>query len=125
MAAKIKLQRRGTKNKPFYRVVIQDESAPSNGRVVEILGEYNTMVDPSKFEVDAERTKYWLSQGAQPTDRLRILLGKAGLMPPVDLAALPKRKTKGEAPAEEAKPEAKPEVKPEAKAEEKAAEEPK
>lgn len=99
MAAKIKLQRKGAKNAPFYRVVVQDESSPRDGRIIEVLGQYNPLVEPSKFEVDAEKTKNWLAKGAQPTDRLRILLGKAGIMPAVDLAALPKRKTKGEAPA--------------------------
>lgn len=96
MGAKIKLQRQGAKSKPFYRVVIQDESAPRNGRVIEILGQYDPRKEPSLFNVDKEKTSAWLAKGAQPTEKLRILLGQAGLLPAIDLASLPKRKAKGE-----------------------------
>lgn len=98
MGAKLKLQRRGAKNRPFYRVVVQDESAARDGRVIEVLGQYNPLVEPSFFEVDREKILAWLDRGAQPTEKLRILLGKAGVLPPVDLAALPKRKPRAEAP---------------------------
>lgn len=109
MAAKIKLQRKGTKNKPFYRVVVQDESAARNSRIVEILGQYDPLKEPAIFNVDQEKTKVWLAKGAEPTEKVRILLGKAGLMPPVDLAALKKKKPKAQLKAEaEAKGEAKP-----------------
>jgi small subunit ribosomal protein S16 len=94
LTAKIKLQRRGTKKKPFYRVVIQDESAPRDGRVVEILGQYDPLKEPSIFDVDKEKTLDWIDKGAKPTEKVRILLGKAGLLPAIDLAALPKRKPK-------------------------------
>lgn len=103
MAAKIKLQRIGTKNKPFYRVVIQDESATPSSNVVEVLGQYDSNKEPSIFNVDKEKTLAWIKKGAMPTDKVRILLGKAGILPLVDLAILPKRKKKG---AEEAAPEA-------------------
>jgi len=96
MSAKIKLQRMGTKSKPFYRVVIQDESATPSSNVVEVIGKYQPLAGSAAFEVDKEKTLAWLKKGAKPTDRVRILLGKAGLLPPVDLAALPKRKKKGE-----------------------------
>ncbi len=102
MAAKIKLQRKGSKKKPFYRVVVQSCGDPRDGDVVEILGQYDPLKEPSLFEVDQEKTKEWLKKGAQPTDRVRILLGKAGIMPPVDLAALPKRKPRAELKAEAA-----------------------
>jgi len=122
LAAKIKLQRKGAKNKPFYRVVVQDESAARDGRVIEILGQYDPRFEPSLFEVDKEKTKEWLSKGAEPTEKVRILLGKAGILPPVDLAALPKRKPKAEAkaekPPEAAKAEEKPKEEEKAKAEE-------
>ncbi|MFH1826534.1 MAG: 30S ribosomal protein S16 [bacterium] len=109
MAAKIKLQRKGTKNRPFYRVVVQDEAAASKSSVIEILGRYNTLVEPSLFEVDKEKTQAWLDKGAQPTVKVRILLGKAGILPAIDLAALPKRKSKAELKKEaEAKGEEKP-----------------
>lgn len=101
MAAKIKLQRIGTKNRPFYRIVVQDESAASQSRVIEILGQYQPLQDKDKLTVDREKTLAWVKKGAKPTEKLRILLGKAGVLPPIDLAALPKRKAKA-APAETA-----------------------
>jgi small subunit ribosomal protein S16 len=105
MSAKIKLQRMGTKSKPFYRVVIQDESATPSSNVVEVLGQYQPLGGEATFNVNREKTLAWLKKGALPTERVRILLGKAGIMPPVDLAALPKRKKKGEvAAAPEAAP---------------------
>lgn len=100
MAAKIKLQRKGTKNRPFYRVVVQDESTDTYGRVVAVLGQYNVLVDPSELKVDKDKTLAWIAKGAKPTEKVRILLGKAGILPPIDLASLPKRKTKGQAVAE-------------------------
>lgn len=103
MAAKIKLQRIGQKNQPYYRVVVQDESAKSAGRVVAILGQYHPLKNPTFFEVDKAKTADWLKKGAEPTEKVRILLGKAGILPPVDLTALVKKKKKGEA-TEEAKP---------------------
>jgi len=125
LAAKIKLQRKGAKNKPFYRVVVQDESAARDGRVIEVLGQYDPLKETALFEVDKEKTQAWLAKGAEPTEKVRILLGKAGIMPPVDLASLHKRKPKAELKAAaEAEGEAKPEEKAEAK-EEKAAEKPK
>jgi len=114
-------------------VVVQNDSSPRNGRVIEILGQYDPLKEPSTFNVDKDRTLDWLSKGAQPTEKVRILLGKAGIMPAIDLAALPKKKAKAEIKAEgeeklaaksaakaEAKVEAKVEEKAEVKAEEKA-----
>jgi small subunit ribosomal protein S16 len=100
MAAKIKLQRIGSKNHPYYRVVVQDASAPTRGRVVAILGQYHTLEEPTRFEVEREKTLNWLKQGAEPTEKVRILLGKAGILPPIDLSALKKRRPKGEKGAE-------------------------
>lgn len=108
MAAKIKLQRMGTKNQPYYRVVVQDESAPTVGRVVEVLGKYHPLKEPTLIEVDREKTLEWIKKGAKPTEKVRILLGKAGILPPVDLASLPKKKSKGEAEAEKVSEEVKP-----------------
>jgi len=105
MAAKIRLQRIGARNRPFYRVVVQDESLATGGNVIEVLGKYHPLSEPTLFEVNEEKTKAWLKKGAMPTDRVRILLGKVGILPAVDLAALPKRKAKGEAaPAEATTP---------------------
>lgn len=97
MSAKIKLKRIGTKNKPFYRVVVQDESSATVSDVVAVLGQYDASKEPSLFNVNKEAALNWLDKGAKPTEKVRILLGKAGLMPAVDLASLPKRKKKGEA----------------------------
>jgi small subunit ribosomal protein S16 len=105
MSAKIKLQRVGTKNQPSYRVVVQDEARPTVARVVAILGTYFPLKEPTEFAVNKELTLDWIRKGAKPTEKVRILLGKAGILPPIDLAALPKRKKKGaaaEAPAAEA-----------------------
>ena len=121
MGAKIKLQRKGTKNRPFYRVVVQHGTSTLGGTVVAVLGQYDPLAKPTLFQVDPEKTKGWLSKGALPTDKVKILLGKAGIIPPVDLASLPKRKSKAEQKAalEEAKKEApkKEEPKPEEKKE--------
>lgn len=96
MAPKIKLQRVGTKNQPKYRVVIQETREKLDGKVIDILGIYHPRSEPSLFEVSKERVEEWLKQGAQPTEKVRILLGKAGLMPPVDLSTKTKRKPKKE-----------------------------
>ncbi len=94
----------GTHNRPTYRVVVQDESSSPSGKVVEVLGQYQTLKEPTEFNVDREKTLAWIKKGAVPTGRVRILLGKAGILPPIDLAGLPKRKKKGEAVAAEAAP---------------------
>ncbi len=101
MVVKLKLQRKGTKNRPVYRLVVQPDRSALEGNVIEILGQYDPLKKSELLNVDAEKVKAWLAKGAQPTDKVRILLGKAGIMPAVDLATLPKRKTKGEQPAEE------------------------
>ncbi|OGC30685.1 30S ribosomal protein S16 [candidate division WOR-1 bacterium RIFOXYB2_FULL_48_7] len=108
MSAKIKLKRIGTKNRPQYRVVVQDESSSPVSDVVDILGIYQPLKGSNVLDVKADKVAAWLKKGAKPTEKVRILFGKAGLMPPIDLAALPKRKAKGEAaaPAESAAAEA-------------------
>ena len=68
-------------------------------RVVAILGTYFPLKEPTEFAVNKELTLDWIRKGAKPTEKVRILLGKAGVLPPIDLAALPKRKKKGEAAA--------------------------
>lgn len=112
VAAKIKLQRCGSKSKPFFRVVIQDESKSPSGKVVAIIGQYAPLAEPTQFTVDKEVALAWIKKGAKPTDKVRILLGKAGILPLVDLLSRSKRKPKSEAPAEEKKVEAKKEEKP-------------
>jgi len=135
MAAKIKLKRVGKKKKPFYRIVIQDESKATKSAEVDNLGTYDPLISDNNIKFDEAKTKDWLAKGATPTDRVRILLGKAGILPPVsfegkkkklskaELAKTEEEKTedKGEAKGE-VKEEAKGEVKEEAKAEAKVVE---
>lgn len=75
---KIRLKRMGMKKKPFYRVVVADERNARDGRFIEEIGYYNPLTDPATVKIDADRAKYWLSVGAQPTDTTRALLKKAG-----------------------------------------------
>lgn len=78
MSVKIRLKRMGMKKKPFYRVVVADIRSPRNGRFIEEIGYYDPMKSPAEIKVDNERAKYWLGNGAQPTDTARILLKKSG-----------------------------------------------
>ncbi len=77
---KIRLRRMGMKKSPFYRIVIADERMPRDGRSVEEIGYYNPMVSPAELKIDGERAKYWITCGAQPTDTVRVLLKKAGVI---------------------------------------------
>jgi small subunit ribosomal protein S16 len=80
MAVRIRLTRRGTKKKPFYRIVVADSEAPRDGRFIEILGHYNPLTDPAQVQVNPERLQVWLEKGARPTDTVRSLLKKNGLL---------------------------------------------
>jgi len=74
---KIRLRRMGAKKAPYYRVVVADSRFPRDGRFIEELGVYDPMAEgESKLRVDTERVKYWISQGAQPTDTVRGLIKK-------------------------------------------------
>lgn len=70
----IRLSRFGKKKKPFYRVVVTDKRRPRDGRFVEIVGTYDPLKQPAEVRLDAERVKYWLGCGAQPSDTVRSLL---------------------------------------------------
>ncbi len=70
----IRLSRFGKKKKPFYRVVVTDKRRPRDGRFVEIVGTYDPRKQPAEVRLDAERVKYWLGCGAQPSDTVRSLL---------------------------------------------------
>jgi len=74
---KIRLARGGAKKKPYYRVVVADVREKRDGKYIERIGFYNPMIQENRFEIDAERAKYWLSSGAQPTDRVRKLMKQA------------------------------------------------
>lgn len=78
MSVKIRLARHGAKKKPFYRIVIADSESPRDGRFLENVGTYNPLVDPAKVSLKQERVKYWIDQGAIPTDTVKSLLKKQG-----------------------------------------------
>lgn len=75
---KIRLSRRGKKRQPSYRVVVADINSKRDGRIVERIGHYNPLVEPSEFAIKEDRALHWLSVGAQPTDAVRRLLDKQG-----------------------------------------------
>ena len=77
---KIRLRRIGAKKAPFYRIVVADSRFARDGRFIEEIGYYNPMVKPAEVKVDGERAKYWLQCGAQPTDTVRVLLKKTGVI---------------------------------------------
>ncbi|HON16996.1 MAG TPA: 30S ribosomal protein S16 [Spirochaetota bacterium] len=79
MSVKIRLQRFGTKKRPFYRVVVMDSRTKRDGDVVEFVGRYQPIVKGKQFEVDEEKVLKWLKQGAQPTDTVKALLKKEGI----------------------------------------------
>ncbi len=74
---KIRLRRMGAKKNPFYRVVVADSRSPRDGRYLEEIGFYDPLAEGEKIKVDLERAKYWIDNGAQPTDTVRGLLKKA------------------------------------------------
>jgi len=80
MAVTIRLRRMGTKQTPFYRLVVADSRTARDGRFLESLGTYDPRKSPIGLVVDADKTLHWLQRGAQPTDTVRQLLRKAGVM---------------------------------------------
>ena len=80
MAVKIRLNRMGAKKNPFYRVVVADSRAPRDGRFIEVLGNYDPSQNPAVVNVDEEKVLDWMGKGAQPTDTVKNLFSKKGLM---------------------------------------------
>ncbi|MDD6270320.1 MAG: 30S ribosomal protein S16 [Ruminococcus sp.] len=80
MAVKIRLRRMGAKKAPFYRVVVADERYPRDGRFIEEIGYYDPTKEPSVVKIDAEKAKKWLGNGAQPTDTVKVILKKEGIL---------------------------------------------
>jgi small subunit ribosomal protein S16 len=78
MPVKMRLARHGTKKRPFYRVVVADGESPRDGRFLENLGTYNPLVETDQVQLNEDRVKYWMSQGAIPTDTVRSILKKNG-----------------------------------------------
>lgn len=94
MALAIRLSRGGRKGRPFYRIVVADKRMPRDGRYIEKLGTYNPLLDDQseqRVQLVEERIKYWLSQGAKPSERVSIFLGKAGI---IDMPEQPNRPNK-------------------------------
>ncbi len=77
---KIRLKRLGQKKAPFYRVVVADSRYPRNGRFIEEIGYYNPLTNPAEFKVDAEKANEWIAKGAQPTETVKALLVKSGVI---------------------------------------------
>ncbi len=80
MAVKIRLRRMGAKKAPFYRVVVADSRYPRDGRFIEEIGFYDPTKNPSLVQIDAEKTKKWLANGAQPTETVKTLLKKESII---------------------------------------------
>mgnify|MGYP001027611421 FL=1 len=80
MAVKIRLKRMGMKKRPFYRVVVADERSPRDGRFIEEIGIYDPMKQPAEIRIDNEKARKWLDNGAQPTDTVKVLLRKVGVL---------------------------------------------
>ncbi|HZJ75933.1 MAG TPA: 30S ribosomal protein S16 [Clostridia bacterium] len=80
MAVKIRLRRMGAKKAPFYRIVVADSRYPSDGRFIEEVGYYNPLTEPVEVKIDAEKVNKWIANGAQPTDTVRALLKKNGII---------------------------------------------
>lgn len=80
MAVKIRLKRMGAKKSPFYRVVVADSRAPRDGRFIEEIGYYNPLTQPAQVKIDADKALKWLATGAQPSDTVRNLFRREGIL---------------------------------------------
>jgi small subunit ribosomal protein S16 len=94
MSLKIRLARGGAKKRPFYSIVVADARSPRDGRFIEKIGTYNPMLprdNPARLLLKNERAQHWLSQGAQPTDRVTLFLANAGLIAKPEQRDTPKK----------------------------------
>lgn len=80
MAVKLRLKRMGAKQRPFYRIVAADSRFPRDGRFLETVGTYNPISNPAETKIDEEKALYWLSNGAIPTETVKNILSKEGIM---------------------------------------------
>ena len=80
MAVKMRLRRMGAKKAPFYRVIVADSRSPRDGRFIDEVGYYNPLTNPAEIKIDAEKAKQWLGNGAQPTETVKALLKKSGIV---------------------------------------------
>ncbi len=90
---RIRLMRVGAKGAPGYRVVVADARSPRDGRIIENIGWYNPLTEPSTIQIDGDRAKYWISVGAQPSDPVRSLLSRAGILPKQTYTPRPEKAT--------------------------------
>ena len=77
---KIRLRRMGAKKSPFYRIIVADSRSPRDGRFIEEVGYYNPMTEPVTLKVEEETVQKWLASGAQPTETVKSLLTKSGII---------------------------------------------
>jgi small subunit ribosomal protein S16 len=94
MSLKIRMARGGRRNLPFYRIVVTDSRSPRDGNFIEKVGTYNPLLvndNENRVTLNKERIQYWLSQGAQPSERVTVFLAKAGLMKMGEIIASPKK----------------------------------
>eukprot|EP00553_Chaetoceros_curvisetus_P004561 CAMPEP_0204616904 /NCGR_PEP_ID=MMETSP0717-20131115/4037_1 /ASSEMBLY_ACC=CAM_ASM_000666 /TAXON_ID=230516 /ORGANISM="Chaetoceros curvisetus" /LENGTH=104 /DNA_ID=CAMNT_0051630295 /DNA_START=151 /DNA_END=465 /DNA_ORIENTATION=- len=103
MPVRLRLQRFGRKHRPFYRMVAADSRSPRDGKFLEIVGTYNPIANREgikEIRLKTDRLKYWVSVGAQPSDRVAWILGKFGVLPPppprVSLEKMVPRKDRGD-----------------------------
>lgn len=80
MSVKIRLRRLGAKKAPFYRVVVADSRSPRDGRFIEEIGYYNPTTEPATINIDGEKAAKWLKNGAQPSDTVKSLFKRAGII---------------------------------------------
>ena len=80
MAVKLRLKRMGAKQRPFYRIVAADSRSPRDGRFLETIGTYNPITNPAEIKIDEEKAMNWLKNGAIPTETVKNLLSKEGIM---------------------------------------------
>ena len=80
MAVKMRLTRTGAKKAPTYRVIVADSRSPRDGRFIDEIGYYNPLTNPAEIKIDAEKAKKWLGNGAQPTETVKALLKKSGIV---------------------------------------------
>ncbi|GAB6092026.1 30S ribosomal protein S16 [Furfurilactobacillus curtus] len=80
MSVKIRLKRMGSKKRPFYRIVVADSRSPRDGRFIEQIGTYNTLVNPAEVKLDEDLAMQWLNNGAQPSDTVKNIFSQEGIM---------------------------------------------
>jgi small subunit ribosomal protein S16 len=93
MAVSIRLRREGSKNRPYYRVVVADSRSPRDGKFIEILGTYDPKLTGLNSSFSVERAEYWISKGAQPSDTVRSLIKKQKKMVPAEPASEPEQES--------------------------------